>query len=180
VNKEMKKRERIETIHKCACEYAKSGLNPSWQNIEWKLHEEGLPEARNELDDSAIRAELDELCRIARSPEEVERRKKFRDWIQDTAIPSETLIKQTLTDAQIVVLADKCKLKGPDCTIIIEREFGSTKIKASSSGHNRNDDHFTHDCETDGNPTFDSINSKEFARLVIALYEKERAFSKNQ
>jgi len=65
----MKKRERIETIHKRACEYAKSGLYPGWQNIEWKLREEGLSEARSELDDPAIRAELDELCHIAKSPD---------------------------------------------------------------------------------------------------------------
>ena len=176
----MKKRKRIETIHKRAREYAKGGLYPGWQNIEWKLREEGLPEARSELDDPAIRAELDELCRIAQSLDETERRTKFKEWINNIAIPSETSIKQTLTDAQIVCLDDKCMLKGPDCTITIGREFGSTRIKASSSGHNRNDDHFTHDCETDGNQTYNSIDSKEFARLVIARYEEEMVFFKNQ
>ncbi|HLA27770.1 MAG TPA: hypothetical protein VJZ49_07730 [Syntrophales bacterium] len=176
----MKREKRIETIHKRSREYAKSGLYPGWQNIEWKLREEGLKEARNELVDSAIRAELDELCHIAQSSEETERRTKFKEWINNTAIPSETLIKQTLTDAQIVGLDQKCMLKEPDCTITIEREFGSTKIKALSSGYNRDGDHFTHDCDIEGNPTFDTIDSKEFARLIIARYEEEMVFFKNQ
>jgi len=73
----MKKAKRIETIHKRAREYAKSGLYPGWQNIEWKLREEGLVEARNELDDPETRSELDELCCKARSPSEVQNRAKI-------------------------------------------------------------------------------------------------------
>lgn len=176
----MKREKRIETIHKRAREYAKSGQYRNYQKIESKLRQEGFREAKNELNDLNIRNELDQLCRTARSSEEAERREKFKVWITNTAIPSEPIILKRLNNAQIVNLDDKCMLKGPDCTITIEREFGSTKIKTSSSGHNRNDDHFTHDCETDGNQTFDSIDSKEFARLVIARYEEEMVFFKNQ
>lgn len=72
----MKKHKRIETIQKRAREYANSGLYSGWQNIEWKLRQEGLFEARDELDDPETRSELDELCRKARSPSEVESRAK--------------------------------------------------------------------------------------------------------
>lgn len=62
----MKKDKRIEAIQKRAREYANSGLYSGWQNIEWKLRQEGLFEARDELDDPETRSELDELCRKAR------------------------------------------------------------------------------------------------------------------
>jgi hypothetical protein len=72
----MKKDKRIEVIQKRAREYANSGLYSGWQNIEWKLRQEGLFEARDELDDPETRSEIDELCRKARSPLEVENRSK--------------------------------------------------------------------------------------------------------
>jgi hypothetical protein len=72
----MKKEKRIEAIQKRAREYANSGLYSGWQNIEWKLREEGLFEARNQLDDPETRSELDKLCRKARSPLEGESRAK--------------------------------------------------------------------------------------------------------
>lgn len=72
----MRKKKRIEVIQKRAREYANSGLYSGWQNIEWKLREERLFEARDELDDPETRSELDELCRKARSPSEVESRAK--------------------------------------------------------------------------------------------------------
>lgn len=72
----MKKDKRNEIIQKRSREYANSGLYSGWQNIEWKLREEGLFKARDELDDPETRSELDELCRKARSPSKVESRAK--------------------------------------------------------------------------------------------------------
>ena len=50
-------------------ELARSGKFPSWITIEWELRfNEGLPGAREMLEDPFIRAELDQLCDQARIP----------------------------------------------------------------------------------------------------------------
>ncbi len=50
-------------------EMARSGKFPSWITIEWELRfNEDFPEARRMLEDTFIRAELDELCDQARIP----------------------------------------------------------------------------------------------------------------
>ena len=78
----MKKAERKTEIRKRAYEYAKSGEYNGWLSIEHKIaNDDGLHEARTELDNPNIRQELDSLCAIATSPEESSRRRDFKQWI---------------------------------------------------------------------------------------------------
>ncbi len=58
-----------ERMWRRAYEMATSGNFSGWITIEWELRfKEDFPEARHMLDDTFIRAELDELCDQARQP----------------------------------------------------------------------------------------------------------------
>lgn len=48
--------------------------------IEIELRTQGYPETRRVLDDQRRRKELDEICEIAESEEEINRRNRFNDW----------------------------------------------------------------------------------------------------
>lgn len=63
----MTKRERAEHITRRSNELAASGQYASWLSIEHALRAEGFDEARQQLDNRFVRAELDELCRRARA-----------------------------------------------------------------------------------------------------------------
>jgi hypothetical protein len=60
------KHERQEYVTKRAREMAQSGEYPSWNIIESILIRDGYSEARGWLDDSLIRAELNQLCKLSR------------------------------------------------------------------------------------------------------------------
>jgi hypothetical protein len=65
----MNKRERKEYVLRRARELARSGRFDRWLNIELELRfEEGFIEARQWLDDSFVRKELNRLCTEAREP----------------------------------------------------------------------------------------------------------------
>lgn len=59
----MNKKIRIDLVQRRAFQYAQSGQYSNWYAIELKLRKEGLSEARSELDNRALRAELNEICR---------------------------------------------------------------------------------------------------------------------
>lgn len=67
----MKKSEKVALVHSRAFQYARSGKYPNWYSIELKLRKEGFPEARAELDDRVLRAELNQICRGHRAETEV-------------------------------------------------------------------------------------------------------------
>ena len=60
------KAERAEYIRKRSEEMARSGDHLSYSSIEHKLRMEGYAEARHQLDNRDIRAELNRLCDQAR------------------------------------------------------------------------------------------------------------------
>lgn len=63
----MNKRERQEYVLRRARELATSGRFDRWLNVEWELRfEEGFSEARQWLDSSFLRKELDGLCAKAK------------------------------------------------------------------------------------------------------------------
>ena len=58
-----------ERLWRRAYEMATSGNFSGWITIEWELRfKEDFPEAHHMLDDTFIRAELNELCVQARTP----------------------------------------------------------------------------------------------------------------
>jgi hypothetical protein len=59
----VKKSDRVALVHSRAFQYARSGEYPNWYLIELQLRREGLPEARSELDEPVLRAQLNEICR---------------------------------------------------------------------------------------------------------------------
>ena len=63
----MKRADRIERISKLSRTYAQSGNYGDWSSIERALVRQGLPEARIYLDRRHLRAELDAMCKFARS-----------------------------------------------------------------------------------------------------------------
>ena len=64
------KAERLEYIRRTARELARSGEYDSWISIEFALRQRGYHEARSELDNRGIRAELDSYCKAARDAKE--------------------------------------------------------------------------------------------------------------
>jgi hypothetical protein len=62
----MNKKQRGEVIWKRAKELAQSGAHEDWMTIEIALRHEGFPEARQVLDSSLYRQELNEMCKSAR------------------------------------------------------------------------------------------------------------------
>lgn len=60
------KKWRIEQIGRKSQEYAKSGDYDNWLDIERALVNEGLYEARTQLDSRHKRAELNEFCRLGK------------------------------------------------------------------------------------------------------------------
>lgn len=62
----MKNKERAEQMNKRATEMAQSGLYADWHSIETALRREGFQGARQWLDRSVLRSELNEMCRQAK------------------------------------------------------------------------------------------------------------------
>lgn len=61
------KAQRIEKVWQRAYEYARSGRYTGYMAIERVLCDEGLHEARGQLDDKHVRDELDGICRAAQA-----------------------------------------------------------------------------------------------------------------
>lgn len=59
----MRKQERQSYIRAQAYEMAKTGKHPHYRSIEVRLRASGYPEARQVLDNSLIRRELNALCK---------------------------------------------------------------------------------------------------------------------
>ena len=61
------KAQRIEKVRIRVREYARSGQYRDWYSIELALRQQGLDEARSELDSKSIRDELDSICKVAQA-----------------------------------------------------------------------------------------------------------------
>jgi hypothetical protein len=65
------KAQRIEKVRIRAWEYARSGGYRDWYSIELALRQQGLDEARSELDSKSIRDELDSICKVAQAAKQL-------------------------------------------------------------------------------------------------------------
>jgi len=128
----MKKEEKIQEILKRAYEYAKTGKYNEWISIEFKLRSEGFPEARRVLDDRFIREELTSICKVATSPEEVERRNRFGIWLKkanDGLLPNSR--NETPDEVNVHVYDKHLYVEGPICIFRIRRRFGNNDLEVA-------------------------------------------------
>ncbi len=127
----MKKEEKIKEIRKRAYEYAKTGEYDEWISIEFKLRSEGFPEARRVLDDRFIRKELTSLCKVATSPEEVERRNRFDNWLNETMNVVSPAVKEVAPEVSLFVHDKTLFVNRPTYSFEIRRRFGSNEIEVT-------------------------------------------------
>ena len=125
----MKKQERAKEIRKRAYEYAKSGQHRNWLSIEHQITSEGLPGAKSELDHQFIREELNSLCEIATSSEEIKRKEQFQTWLEDTVRDATPVLKITEPDISLTVRSLILYINGPSFSFEIGRKFGSSELE---------------------------------------------------
>ena len=124
----MKKQERTKEIRKRAYEYAKSGQHRDWLSIEHRITSEGLTGAKSELDHHFIREELNSLCAIATSPEEIKRRQQFQTWLEDTVRDATPVLKNSEPDISLTVKNMILDINGPSFSFEVGRKFGSNEL----------------------------------------------------
>ena len=126
--RKMKKSERIELIHKRAHELAKSGKYTDWLSIEYALRADDLIEARSELDRDYLRKELDELCKRARSDEEIQSRTLFNAWLGNFIEQNKAQINVEFPNVNIYTSEKYFSISADKEGYEIRKDFGTKKL----------------------------------------------------
>ena len=127
----MKKAEKRKIIEKSALEYAKSGECSGWQSIEFKLRSEGFHEARVELDRRHLREQLDDLCKLAQSGEERDRRSEFKVWIRLVLENRETVLFDNDNISFLSAHEEGLYISGKGYSVELKRKFMDRKLEYS-------------------------------------------------
>ena len=127
----MKKEEKIQEIRKRAHEYAMTGDYDGWISIEFKLRSEGYTLAEQVLEDDLLRNQLDSLCEIAVSPEEVERRNRFKKWLDKTRSHVSPIVKKESPEVLLFVHNKTLFVNGPTYSFEIRRSFASNELEVT-------------------------------------------------
>lgn len=127
----IKKEEKIQGIHKRAYEYAKTGKYGDVGDIELKLRSEGFTLAERVLDDRFIREEINSLCKVATSPQEVERRNRFDIWLNEIVGGVSLAIREEAHEVSLFVHDNTLFVNGPTYSFEIRRNFGNNELEVT-------------------------------------------------
>lgn len=131
--KKMKKDERQAYIRARAYELAYNGEGTDWLSIELHLSSEGWSEARRILDRDSIREELDSICKIANSKDEVENRSSFKKWLKEFIVPNITLVKTKYPNVTIHTRENSFSISSSSKELRLTRKFNSRNLLGDRS-----------------------------------------------
>lgn len=172
----MKKEEKIQEILRQAYDYARSGKYADCIFIESKLRSEGFTLAERVLDDPSIRDELDSLCRVATSKEEVERIKRFDSWLDKSVSVVRPAIKEAAPEVLLFVHDSTLFVKGPTRSFKIRRKFGSNELEVAKSWVEKDNEwlqSYTYNQIPDSN--FEEITGERAVELVMGFVRSGKA-----
>ena len=163
----MNKAERKEYILKESDIMAKTGKYSDFMSIELVLRSKGLEDARSVLDDSFIRENLNEICKTAQSPIEVENRKLFDHWVSEIVPALFVAVKKEFPEANINLRDNSFSISIGGNSLDISKQFASRKLTGVL--------HFTN-AEGESYKMNYEVSKKDFEELnetdLIALTKK--------
>ena len=127
--KKMNTDERHSHIRKLAFDYARSGKYIDWLSVEHALRSDGFSEARSILDNQYIREELNQICKDAHSPSEIENRELFKNWIKDFIQDNITNVKEKYAGVSIDASENSFTIFSSKKEIEITKVFYSRKLQ---------------------------------------------------
>ncbi len=169
----MKKSESITEINKLADEYARTGDFKDCLSIEHRLGYEGHPYAQEALGDSFTREQINEICKLARSPEEVARRIDFGDWLDIAIQLAKSVAQDQFPGVQIFVHEKILIVKGPTRSFKIKRKDWSNDLEVGSSWEERDGRWLSSEPYNQiPNSNLKGITSKRTMELVMEFAER--------
>jgi hypothetical protein len=166
----MKKAERETRIREKAFELAGTGKHASWFEVGSALEKEGYTGAISVLAGEGLKSELDDICRIARSPEETERRENFTDWIKRVFPTAATLAREEIPGLSANDTdPDKLSFWTEGWELTTSREFGSSKLRVDPFG----------EVLPQELPDFEKVNAQLLAEIVIKAYKQKHSQHNN-
>ncbi len=168
----MKREQKIQEILKRADEYAATGKHDNWLSIERRISSEGFPEARRVLDERFIRDRLDSLCKVATSPEEVERRNLFDSWLNEQVGEVQATAKEAAPEVSLTVVEGTAYIHGPAHRFEISRAFGSRALVVTNVF--KDDDRWYRNISPKQipNSNFDEITGERAVELFMGFVHK--------
>jgi hypothetical protein len=180
----MKKAERTEKIIKLADEYARSGKCPDWQSVESKLCRDGLDEARDVLHDRYTRQSLDELCSIATSETEKNRREEFNRWVDEIVKRYSEIVREKFPYIELRV--DPIRRANYRLEIInrnryllrLVRRFNSSQMEIEKSSHTHGEYYKPYSMYDIIAQDFKQLGDKEIEKIIFDQIEAAEKYAR--
>lgn len=171
--RKMNKDERYSYIRKRADELARTGDYLDYSFIEIAIRSEGLEDARSVLDDTFIRDQLDKVCEIAQSPQEMENRKRFDKWISNFVQPSCDELRKGFPTVSITFEKLVFAVSIGSNRMDVYKSFGSRKLVGTFHFTAEDENHYKSENITISPKNFDEFELEDLMKIVHQVSVKK-------
>jgi len=165
----MKKAERIDHIQKRAYELAYTGEYSRWLEIEWQIGKETPGYVKEALDIKIIRDALDDICKIAQSPSEVENKVLFKEWILKFIVQNSESLKNEFPEVSLNIRDDNFIIENRDKKLKVTKIFDSRRLHGVLS-YNENGNYYVNEMRYSSTKGFDEFNADDWKELIKCSY----------